>query len=201
MTDVVLSNPIRNRIALIGDPRLLRKALPAVSLIAILIAIFVLNERAMSYRGLDLMLKYAVPIAFATIAQMFILTVNDLDLSIGAFVGLVACIAGTWLVDEPVLCILILAGCIASYAAIGALIHVRRLPSIVVTLGMSFVWLGFAVILMPTPGGAAAQPAPGAIDGNVLEDAYQALLPVGHSPAEARDRLDKASRQTLVAIR
>jgi Holliday junction DNA helicase RuvA len=45
--------------------------------------------------------------------------------------------------------------------------------------------------LMPTPG-AAAQPAPGAIDGNVLEDAYQALLTVGHSPAEARDRLDKA---------
>ena len=45
--------------------------------------------------------------------------------------------------------------------------------------------------LMPTTG-AAAQPAPGAIDGNVLEDAYQALLTVGHSPAEARDRLDKA---------
>ena len=78
---------------------------------------------------------------------------NDLDLSIGAFVGLVACIAGTWMVDQPLLCLLLLAACIASYAAVGALIHVRRLPSIVVTLGMSFVWLGIAVILMPTPGG------------------------------------------------
>jgi len=29
------------------------------------------------------------------------------------------------------------------------------------------------------------------VDGNVLEDAYQALLSVGHSPHEARDRLDK----------
>src|SRR5204863_1517846 len=29
------------------------------------------------------------------------------------------------------------------------------------------------------------------VDGNVLEDAYQALMSVGHSPAEARDRLDK----------
>ena len=36
-------------------------------------------------------------------------------------------------------------------------------------------------------------PAPsGSVDGNVLEDAYQALLSVGHSPADARDRLDKA---------
>ena len=31
-----------------------------------------------------------------------------------------------------------------------------------------------------------------AVDGSVLEDAYQALLSVGHSPLEARDRLDKA---------
>ena len=38
----------------------------------------------MSYFGLNLMLQYAVPIALATIAQMFIITVNDLDLSIGA---------------------------------------------------------------------------------------------------------------------
>jgi holliday junction DNA helicase RuvA len=35
-------------------------------------------------------------------------------------------------------------------------------------------------------------PAPTVVvDGNVLEDAYQALLSVGHNPAEARDRLDK----------
>lgn len=30
------------------------------------------------------------------------------------------------------------------------------------------------------------------VDGNVLEDTYQALLSVGHSPLEARERLDKA---------
>jgi ribose transport system permease protein len=157
MTDAALPSLVRGRTAFYRDPRLLRRALPAVSLAAILIAIFLKNEHAMSYRGLDLMLKYAVPIAFATIAQMFILTVNDLDLSTGAFVGLVACIAGIWLVDQPLLCILLLAACIAAYAAIGVLIHVRRLPSIVVTLGMSFVWLGIAVILMPTPAGTVPE--------------------------------------------
>jgi Holliday junction DNA helicase RuvA len=30
------------------------------------------------------------------------------------------------------------------------------------------------------------------VDGNVMEDAYQALMSVGHSPQEARQRLDKA---------
>jgi ribose transport system permease protein len=37
----------------------------------------------------------------------------------------------------------------------GALIHLRNLPSIVVTLGASFVWLGISVLLFPTPGGKA----------------------------------------------
>ncbi len=41
------------------------------------------------------------------------------------------------------------------YAALGALIHWRNLPSIVVTLGMSFVWLGLSVLILPVPGGQA----------------------------------------------
>ena len=46
--------------------------------------------------------------------------------------------------------------------------------------------------LMPTPSqdGVPAATAT-VIDGNVLEDAYQALMSVGHSPVEARARLDK----------
>src|SRR5206468_1586247 len=32
---------------------------------------------------------------------------------------------------------------------------------------------------------------PTVVDGNLLEDAYQALVSVGHSPVEARDRLDQ----------
>jgi ribose transport system permease protein len=43
------------------------------------------------------------------------------------------------------------------YAALGALIHLRNLPSIVVTLGMSFVWLGLAVLVLPTPGGKSPE--------------------------------------------
>jgi ribose transport system permease protein len=137
------------------SPAVLRSLLPPLSLAALLIAIFWLQPRTMSYFGLNLLLNLAVPIALATIAQMFILCVNELDLSIGGFVSLAACITATWLHDTPLLGIAALAALIAAYAALGALIHLRNLPSIVVTLGMSFVWLGLAVLVLPTPGGKA----------------------------------------------
>jgi ribose transport system permease protein len=135
--------------------RLLRQALPFLSLAIVLAATFYVQPRTMSYFGLNLMLQYAVPIALATIAQMFVITVNDLDLSIGPFVGLVSCVGATLLFENPALGVLALLLLIAAYGAVGALIHVRNLPSIVVTLGLSFVWLGIAVMILPSPGGKA----------------------------------------------
>jgi ribose transport system permease protein len=134
---------------------MLRAALPFLSLAIVLLATFYVQSRTMSYFGLNLILQYAVPIALATIAQMFIITVNDLDLSIGPFVGLVGCISATVLFENPILGVLVLLLCIAVYAGIGALIYSRNLPSIVVTLGLSFVWLGIAVLILPSPGGKA----------------------------------------------
>lgn len=135
--------------------RLLRQALPFLTLAVVLAATFYVQPRTMSYFGLNLMLQYAVPIALATIAQMFVITVNDLDLSIGPFVGLVSCVGATLLFQSPALGILVLLLLIAAYGAVGALIHIRNLPSIVVTLGLSFVWLGIAVMILPSPGGKA----------------------------------------------
>ncbi len=135
--------------------RFLRQALPFLTLAIVLAATFYVQPRTMSYFGLNLMLQYAVPIALATIAQMFIITVNDLDLSIGPFVGLVSCVGATLLFDNPALGVMVLLVLIAAYGAVGALIHVRNLPSIVVTLGLSFVWLGIAVMILPSPGGKA----------------------------------------------
>ena len=135
--------------------RLLRSLLPALSLVLILIAIAWLNPRAISYFGFTLMLNLAIPIALATIAQLFVMTGNDLDLSIGTFVGFVGCITATWLREAPLLGALMLMASVGVYSALGALIYLRSLPSIVVTLGMSFVWQGLAILLLPKPGGAA----------------------------------------------
>ena len=177
MTSVPLQTPARP--PLVASPRrALRAALPALSLALILIAIAYLNPRAMSYLGFNLMLNLAIPIALATIAQMFVITVNDLDLSIGTFVGFVGCVTATLLnagftgfervealfgaplppiLASPLIGIVVLLACIALYAGLGALIYLRNLPSIVVTLGMSFVWQGLAILLLPRPGGKAPE--------------------------------------------
>jgi ribose transport system permease protein len=135
----------------------IRLAVPFIALAALLGAIFWLQPRAMSYTGLNLLFNLAVPIALATLAQMFIIAVNDLDLSMGAFVSFVACVTATYLNDTPLLGIAILAVSIAVYAGLGVVIYLRQLPAIVVTLGMSFVWTGIAVMILPAPGGAAPE--------------------------------------------
>ncbi|RWC30176.1 MAG: ABC transporter permease [Mesorhizobium sp.] len=135
--------------------RLLRGLLPALSLLLVMLAIAWLNPRAISYFGFSLMLNLAIPIALATIAQMFVIAGNELDLSIGTFVGFVGCVTATWLKDAPLVGVLILLGSIGVYALLGALIYLRNLPSIVVTLGMSFVWQGLAILILPKPGGKA----------------------------------------------
>lgn len=133
----------------------IRLLTPVFSLVLLLAAVFYMQPRAMSYTGLNLLFNLAVPIALATIAQMLIMAVNDLDLSMGTFVSFVVCVAATYLNTAPLIGVLILAAAIAAYAALGAIIHLRNLPSIVVTLGMSFVWGGLAVLLLPSPGGQA----------------------------------------------
>lgn len=133
----------------------LRLIIPAASLAILLAAVFYIQPRAMSYTGLNLLFNLAVPIALATIAQMLIMAVNDLDLSIGTFVSFAACVTAVYMPTEPVTAIAILAAAVMTYAALGMIIHLRDLPSIVVTLGMSFVWGGLAVIILPAPGGEA----------------------------------------------
>lgn len=117
----------------------LRILIPVVSLAVLLVAVFILQPRAMSYTGMNLLFGLAVPIALATLAQATIIAVNDLDLSIGTFVSFAACVTAVFLPSRPLLGIAILAGAVLVYAALGMIITYRQLPAIVVTLGMSFV--------------------------------------------------------------
>ena len=60
----------------------------------------------------------------------------------------------------------------------------------------------FALMTEPLANGDdRAQPG-AAVDGSLIEDAYQALLSVGHTPTEARNRLDKTltAGRTFAAV-
>lgn len=128
---------------------------PALALIIMVIGMGVMQPRAVSYIGMQLILRFALPVIFAALAQLCVITASDIDFGIGPFISLVNCIAATLLGTHPALCAALLAAGIAAYAAMGAFIQIRRLPSIVVTLGASFIWLGLALLIMPTPAGSA----------------------------------------------
>ncbi|MDX7950849.1 ABC transporter permease [Lichenihabitans sp. Uapishka_5] len=154
MTDATL--PARPRA---GRPAWLRDAvavgLPTLALAAMLAVILHIRPSAMSYFGFTLLFKLATPLVFAALSQMLVVMLGDIDLSNGSFVGLVTCVTALFLQPSPVVAMVIFALMIAAYAGFGLLIYLRQLPSIIVTLGMSFIWLGTAVILLPAPGGTA----------------------------------------------
>jgi ribose transport system permease protein len=131
--------------------------LPIAALIAMLAVIFWIRPAAFSYFGFTLLFKLATPLVFASLSQMLIIMLGDIDLSNGSFVGLINCVTVLYLQSSPAVAILIYLVAIAAYAGLGLLIYLRQLPSIVVTLGMSFIWLGTAVTLLPSPGGSAPE--------------------------------------------
>jgi ribose transport system ATP-binding protein len=128
---------------------------PFVSLAIVLAAMMTQNAKIASVFGLDLLLWPAVPVTLVALAQMFIVGGSEIDLGIGAFAGLINVLSATLLVDAPSLGLLSFVGGLVAYCALGALIQLRKIPAIVVTLGASFIWSGVAYTLQPTPGGSS----------------------------------------------
>lgn len=130
---------------------------PALLALGALLVIFALTASLqpgiLSIPGLTLMLMSSVPLVLAAQAQMIIMSVGDIDLGVGYLVGLVTVIAATLFIDTPWLGVLLIIGILAAYAAIAYVVQRRGVPSIIITLGMSFVWLGIGLQIRPTPGG------------------------------------------------
>ncbi len=133
--------------------------LPAATLIAMLAVIFWIRPSAMSYFGFTLLFKFAVPLMFAALgadAGDHAGRHRPVDRQLRRLrhlrdraVYLQRCPA----CSRSPSCA---GGASPSMPGSGLLIQLRQLPSIIVTLGMSFIWLGAAVTLMPGPGGGAA---------------------------------------------
>lgn len=111
--------------------------------------------------GLDSLARAALPFALATVGMAIVVIAGGIDLSIAAMMA-VASVTGAVLMDGAsdgqavlaVLAVLVLG--LAMGAINGALIVVSRVPDIVVTLAMLFVWQGVALLVLNAPGGAAA---------------------------------------------
>ena len=101
-----------------------------------------------------------LPLAFAAMAQSVIIISGGVDLSLGVMVAVINVLAASFMEDKSFgTAILISIGLMFVGIALGTinggLIVLTGVPDIVVTLAMSFVWGGVALLIMRTPGGGA----------------------------------------------
>jgi ribose transport system ATP-binding protein len=127
--------------------------IPFITFLSIFAASTARNPDIVSGIGITLVFSAAIALAFAAVSQLFVITAGDIDLGLGAFMGLVNVIAATWLVTDPGKALLAFVPLLLAYPLVGLFVHIRRVPAIIVTLGLSFVWLGFASLRLARPGG------------------------------------------------
>ena len=103
-----------------------------------------------------------LPLALAAVAQAIVVISGGIDLSIGSMMALINVVSAVLMQGQSeefgvavVLGVLVLGLVIG--AVNGGLVVVTRIPDIVVTLAMSFVWAGCALLVLPTPGGGSAK--------------------------------------------
>ena len=127
-------------------------------LLAALFAITKAIQPSFGASGLESLARAALPFAFATAGMAVVVIVGGIDLSVASMMAV--CAVTTAVLMErmagvPAVLIVLLAGLVMGLIN-GALIVLTRVPDIVVTLAMLFVWEGTALLILESPGGRTA---------------------------------------------
>jgi ribose transport system ATP-binding protein len=166
--DVTLQNVVRASFTEVGREeavearrgplaRLLRSRLllPLTAMLVIFGLNVAVNPNVLSAGSAALLLSAAVPLVLAALGQMFVVVAGDIDMGNGYSIGLANVLVAIILSQSMLVGLVSLLLLVAAYALMGALIHLRQLPAIVVTLGAQFIWLGVALFVAPLPGGTS----------------------------------------------
>ena len=139
-------------------------------LLAVLLALTKIIQPGFGASGIESLARAALPFGFATAGMAVVIIAGGIDLSVASMMAVCAVTAAVLMermAGVPALIIVLLAG--AAMGAInGALIILTRVPDIVVTLAMLFVWEGVALLILSSPGGATADWLEGAIRGSFI---------------------------------
>jgi ribose transport system permease protein len=144
-----------------------------LAFLAILIVFTKIIQPSYDARGIESLAISVLPLALAAAAQAVIVISGGIDLSIGSMMALTSVVAASNMDGQSegyavgvVVGVLVLG--LVLGAVNGALVVVTRVPDIVVTLALSFVWAGFALLVLRTPGGGSAEWLRALMDGSLL---------------------------------
>lgn len=143
--------------------RTLRRNGWVLGLAVLLVALLLLTrliQPSFGASGLESLARAALPFAFAAAAMTVVVIAGGIDLSVASMMA-VAGVTAARLMEGvegaaalPMVALVLLIG--AAMGIVNGLVIVwSRLPDIVVTLGMLFVWEGTALLILNAPGGAA----------------------------------------------
>lgn len=179
--------------------RLIRKEGWVVGLIGLFVLLFIVTRIIQPGYGagdFGSLARAALPFAFAVAAQTVVVIAGGIDLSVAAMMALTSVIAASMMAGASeqyalfVVPFVLLIG-LALGALNGILIVVSRVPDIVVTLAMLFVFQGAALLVLNAPGGGAADWLKGLIIGTVA---------VPGVPAAITDWIPKALILLILAL-
>lgn len=144
--------------------RVVRRNAWTLGLVGILAGLFVFTKIIQpSYgpAGVQGLAISVLPLALAAVGQTCAVIARGIDLSIGSMMALTSVVAAVLMQDRSegfailvVFAVLILGLLLG--AVNGTLVVFTRVPDIVVTLAMLFVWAGCALLVLNTPGGGSA---------------------------------------------
>jgi ribose transport system permease protein len=112
--------------------------------------------------GVGSLVRAVLPYAFAVAAQTIVVIGGGIDLSIASMMALTSVTAARLMGGASeefailVVPLVLLLGLFLG-AINGLLIVITRVPDIIVTLAMLFVWQGVALLVLESPGGGAAE--------------------------------------------
>ena len=129
-----------------------------LALLLVLLGVTKLIQPAFGTSGIETLARAALPFAFATAGMAVVVIVGGIDLSVASMMAVcsvTAAVLMTMMGGVPAVLLTLVVGSLMG-AISGGLIVVTRVPDIVVTLAMLFVWEGVALLILNAPGGTAA---------------------------------------------
>lgn len=131
---------------------------PVAAFVVFFAVYLLINPGLLSRFQLQSAANLIVPLALVALAQLLIVLIGGIDISIGAIMSLCNVIFATQLASlGPAAVLVSLAIGIACGAVNGALVAYAKLPAIAVTLATAFIYAALARQILDRPGGSLSE--------------------------------------------
>jgi ribose transport system permease protein len=150
-------------------------AFALIVLLAVLLALTRVINPSYGVAGIQGSAISVLPLALVAVGQAIVVIAGGIDLSIASMMALTSVVGAVLMKDQPTeITVAVVIGVLLLGLVLGAvnglIIVLTKVPDIIVTLAMLFVWSGAALLVLRTPGGQAADWLRDLVRGSVINE-------------------------------